>query len=99
MKESEEKYRTLVENLNIGVYRNTGGPHGRFMQANPTVIRMFGYNSIEEFMNVPISQLYQNPEDRKNFVEKIKKRSNFFFLKRFSDVFLRIETCCDCFFI
>jgi PAS domain-containing protein len=26
--ETEEQYRDLVENVNIGIYRNTGGPHG-----------------------------------------------------------------------
>lgn len=74
LRESEEKYRTLVENVNIGVYRNTGGPHGRFLQANPAIVKMFGYESGEEFLTVHISELYQNQEDRKKFVEKIRKQ-------------------------
>jgi PAS domain S-box-containing protein len=72
-RESEEKYRTLVENVNIGVYRNTGDPRGRFLQANPAMVRMFGYDSVEEFMNVSVSDLYQDPEDRKRFITIIKK--------------------------
>jgi PAS domain S-box-containing protein len=72
-RESEEKYRTLIENVNIGVYRNTGDPRGRFLQANPAMVRMFGYDSVEEFMNVSVSDLYQDPEDRKRFITKIKK--------------------------
>lgn len=46
---NEEQYRTLIENVNIGVYRNTGGPEGRFIQANPALIAMHGYDSLEEF--------------------------------------------------
>ncbi|MFC1624517.1 PAS domain S-box protein [Candidatus Omnitrophota bacterium] len=71
LKESEEKYRTLFENVNIGVYRNTGGAHGRFLHANPAIVKMFGYDSIEEFMKTPVSALYQNPEERKLFTEKV----------------------------
>ncbi len=73
---SEEKYRTLVENVNIGVYRNTGGPHGRFLQANPAIVKMFGYESTEEFLKVFTSELYQDQEDRKRFVEKIQEKGH-----------------------
>lgn len=71
--ESEEEYRSLVENVNIGVYRNTGGPHGRFLKANPAVVKMLGYDSIEDFMNVSVSAQYQNPKDREEFVAEIAR--------------------------
>ncbi len=71
LRESEEKYRTLTENVNLGVYRNTVGPKGRFLEANPAVIKMFGFNSKEEFLAINVSNLYQNSEDRKNFNEKM----------------------------
>ncbi len=74
LRKSEEKYRTLIENINIGIYRNTGGPHGYFLQANPTMVKMFGYDSNEEFMKIPTYELYQDPEERKRFVEKIQKQ-------------------------
>ena len=35
LRESEEQYRTLLNNLPVGVYRNTPGPEGRFLMANP----------------------------------------------------------------
>jgi len=76
LRKSEEKYRTLIENINIGIYRNTGGPHGSFLQANPTMIKMFGYDSVEEFMKVFTYELYQDPEERKRFVEKIQKQGS-----------------------
>ena len=73
LRQSEEKYRTLVENVPIGVYRNTAGPHGRFLQANRAMVKIFGYDSIDEFMKIQVSDLYQDPEERKLFVEEISR--------------------------
>ncbi|MFC1657870.1 PAS domain S-box protein [Candidatus Omnitrophota bacterium] len=73
MKESEEKYRTLVENINIGAYRNTGDFPGRFLHANPAIVKMFGYGSVEEFMQISVCELYQNPHERKLFLEDLLK--------------------------
>jgi PAS domain S-box-containing protein len=74
LRKSEGKYRTLIENVNIGIYRNTGGPYGQFLQANPTMVKMFGYSSAKKFMKVFTSELYQDPEERKIFVDKIQKQ-------------------------
>jgi diguanylate cyclase (GGDEF)-like protein/PAS domain S-box-containing protein len=72
LEESEEKYRTLVENINIGVYRSTAA--GRFLHANAAIAKMFGYWSIDEFMNIPMFDLYENAEERKLFMEKIRQQ-------------------------
>ncbi|MDQ1330798.1 MAG: domain S-box protein [Thermodesulfobacteriota bacterium] len=71
--DSEEEYKALVENLSAGVYRNTGGPHGRFIQANTAIAKIFAYASVEEFMKVSVSDLYLNPEDRKCFIEEVTR--------------------------
>jgi PAS domain S-box-containing protein len=71
LRESEEKYRTLTNNVNLGVYRNTVGLKGRFLEANPAIVKMFGYKSKEEFLAINVSDLYQNAEDRKKFNEKM----------------------------
>jgi PAS domain S-box-containing protein len=73
LRESEERYRTLVENLNVGVYRSTGEHRGHYLQVNPAMIKIFGYEAIEEFMNVAITELYRDPEERIKFVDKIKE--------------------------
>lgn len=43
---SEEKYRSLVDNLDVAVYRNFGD-QGIFVQANPAMAKIFGYESPE----------------------------------------------------
>ena len=76
LRDNEEKYRTLVQNLNIGVYRNTGESDGRFIEANPAIAQIFGYDSVEEFMQVSIIDLYLNPEDRKPFIDEILRKGS-----------------------
>ena len=46
LRESEERFRTLVDNLTIGVYRTT--PDGRVLTANPAMVRMLGFNNYQE---------------------------------------------------
>jgi PAS domain S-box-containing protein len=74
--ESEEKYRSLVENVNVSVYRNTAEPRGRFLEINPAMVRMFGYKSSEELMQYSVADLYENHLDRKIFLDKIKKKDS-----------------------
>jgi PAS domain S-box-containing protein/putative nucleotidyltransferase with HDIG domain len=74
LSESEERFRTLVENVNIGIYRNTGGPQGKFVQVNPAMVKMFGYSSAEELMARLVAECYQNPEEREEFIAKIKRQ-------------------------
>jgi PAS domain S-box-containing protein len=71
LRKNEEKYRTLTENVNLGVYRNTVGPKGRFLEANPAIVRMFGYESKKEFLALNVADLYQNTEDRTKFNAKM----------------------------
>ena len=75
-REIEEKFKTLVENLNSGVYRNSGGPQGRFLHANLATAKIFGYDSVELFMEAPVADFYQNPEERKMFIAEITERGS-----------------------
>ena len=46
LRRSEERFRTLTENAPIGIYRTT--PDGRVLVANPTLLRLLGFGSLEE---------------------------------------------------
>lgn len=69
--ESEERYRTLVENLPIGVYRTTPGDQGRILMANPAYLRMQGYESESGLAKVAVSDLYVNPAERRIFSDLV----------------------------
>lgn len=71
LRESETKYRTLTENVNIGIYRMTPEPKGRFVEANPALIKMFGYDSKEELLSLHAANLYQNPQDHKTLGQQL----------------------------
>jgi PAS domain S-box-containing protein len=73
VRKSEEKYRGLTENVNLGIYRNTVGPEGKFIEANPALVGMFEYKSKEEFLAINVSDLYQNAEGRNKFNDKMLK--------------------------
>jgi PAS domain S-box-containing protein len=74
LKESEESYRTLVNNVNVGVYRNVGSPEGRFIKVNPAMVRMFGYDSVDELLQIRVTDLYQDPKERRLFVQELARR-------------------------
>jgi len=73
LRRSEEQYRTLHSNIPVGLYRNSPGPRGRFLAANPAITSMFGYSSVEEFLQTNVSDLYETPEDRKVFSERLSR--------------------------
>jgi PAS domain S-box-containing protein len=72
--ESEERYRSLVNNLTVGVYRNKPGLQGGFVQANFALARLHGYDSVEELQKVRVADLYQDPRDRGEFLANLKRQ-------------------------
>ena len=65
LKESELRYRTLFENAQIGIYQTT--PEGKILQANPAVIKMLGFDSLEELNK-------RNLETENDFVKSTRKK-------------------------
>lgn len=43
---NEERFRSFVENASVGIYRST--PDGKIVMANPTLVRIMGYDSFEQ---------------------------------------------------
>jgi len=75
IKEQEAQYKGLVEAINVGVYRTTEDD-GIFLQANPAIARIFGYDSVTEFMATTMSDHYLNPEERASFVGLIREHGS-----------------------
>jgi PAS domain S-box-containing protein len=74
LRESEERYRSLIENLPIAVCRAIPGPKGKFLMANPTFLKMFGLESEEDLKRMTVAEVYMNPEDRKAFSDNLLTR-------------------------
>ncbi len=61
--ESENKYRSLFEKMVDGIYKSSH--EGKFLEVNPALVNMLGYDSKEELLGINIkSQLYFDPNDR-----------------------------------
>ena len=82
LKESEERYRTLVENVPVAVYRTTPGPEGKFLMANPAFLKMFGFDSEEELKEITAADVYMNPEERKAFSDHLLAQGGVIGLER-----------------
>ena len=68
LRESEQRFRTLFDRTPDGIYRST--PDGRFLDVNPAMVRMFGYASKEEMLQVCIPRdIYFSPEERQGLWE------------------------------
>jgi PAS domain S-box-containing protein len=72
LRESETKFRTLIHNVNVGVYRAT--LDGRYLQANPAMAKIFGYETPEQLMETQVIDIYRNPEERGWFLEELQAK-------------------------
>ena len=66
-KRAEEKYRTLVSNVQEGVF--ISNPQGRFLDFNDALMRILGFEERDELLNAEIPSMFVNPTDR----ERLKK--------------------------
>jgi PAS domain S-box-containing protein len=71
---SREEHRALLESLSVGVYRIAGEEEGRFVVANEALARIHGYASAEELLDVPVVELYEDPEDRRRLIEELRRK-------------------------
>ncbi|MCK7492841.1 MAG: PAS domain-containing protein [Comamonadaceae bacterium] len=60
LKASEQRYRELFQNVTAGVFQTTAD--GKFMAANPALVRMLGYDSEDELLAVDVARdVYAGP--------------------------------------
>ncbi len=62
LKISEEKRRTVFENVPLGIYRTTVS--GEIIDANPALAKMLGYPDTKTLKTTKCRDLYLNPADR-----------------------------------
>ncbi len=69
---AEEKYRSIFENVQEGIFQTT--EEGRFISANPMLAKIYGFESPDDLManlNDISGQLYLDPERRTEFVRRM----------------------------
>lgn len=73
LRQHEDQYRTLVEDLNVGIYRSTGDPRGRFVWGNTALLNILGYHSISDLRDVPVIEIFNEPDGRRELIEDLRR--------------------------
>jgi PAS domain S-box-containing protein len=72
LKESEERYRRFFEEDLTGDFLST--PDGKLLDCNPAFARIVGFESVEEALNTDMYSLYENPQDRDEYLKLLKEK-------------------------
>ncbi len=86
VRQSEEKYRNLVDNALLGVYESS--ITGEILFANEQLLKNLGVNSIEQLKGTDILDKYANPSDRIIFINELRDNG---YVKNFEVDFISNE--------
>ena len=84
LEESEARYRTLFQNIPVGVYRST--PTGQVLMTNEALISMLGFSSLEQFAEANLEEVYPDPDGRARFHNKVAREG---VVNQFENVLVR----------
>lgn len=65
----EDSCNSIVDNVPIGVFRLRSTPDSKIIEVNTTLAKMFGFDTIEELINFPVTQLYSDYDKYKQTCE------------------------------
>jgi len=72
LRSSEERYKSLVTNLPIGIFRSTY--QGKILSANPAMAEIYGYSCTEELLDVPAQEYYTSDNQREIMLTELEKK-------------------------
>ena len=70
---SKESYQRLFNHVGCGVFISS--KEGRFLDVNPAMLEMLGYQNKEEFLSLDLAKdVYLTPDDRRKYMRAIEKK-------------------------
>ena len=69
--ESEEKYRNMVNNLDLGFFQVNW--QGDLLDYNPAFRSLLGFEPTESILNINVKDFWQKPAERDNYLISLKK--------------------------
>src|SRR5437016_9446802 len=74
-REAERRYRELFDNIQEGLFFST--PAGRFIEVNDAMVRMLGYGSREELLQINLAtELYSSAAERQRFRDAVEQHGS-----------------------
>lgn len=71
LEESEKKYKTLVENAMVGIYRSDLS--GNILYVNQTLAAMFGYSSVDQLIGQKSLMIHRDLQQREEFIRQLQE--------------------------
>ncbi len=70
---SKESYQRLFKHVGCGVFISSR--EGRFLDVNPAMLEILGYQDKDEFLSLDLAQdVYLKPEDRRKYTDIMEKK-------------------------
>lgn len=97
LRKSEKQYRNLVNNSPVGMFRVTPGLDGRFLFANPALLSMHNFQSMDEIKDLPIADVFSDRNEFTSFLQKVQKgesanKERICFKRRYGAIFWGLVT-------
>lgn len=73
LRENEFRFRGLFENATVGIYRTSLA--GKILMANPTLLRILGYDSLDEISKIDARDSYADPNTRSVFTKELNLKN------------------------
>lgn len=71
---SEKKFRSIFNNSSDGIFQST--LEGDFITANQTLVKMFGYNNLDDLLVTRVTDYYKNKSDREKLLSEVRKQGS-----------------------
>jgi PAS domain S-box-containing protein len=72
LRQSESRYRSLVQSAVYGIYRSS--VDGRFLDVNPALIHMLGYDSADEVVKLdPQREVFVEPAEHERLLQEFQR--------------------------
>jgi PAS domain S-box-containing protein len=73
-KEDEKNYRTLLDNIPVGIFRSKSD--GTLISINSSLVKLLGYKSKEELFNIATFELCADIHSREELINILKKQGS-----------------------
>jgi PAS domain S-box-containing protein len=72
---SMEKFKSIADAMNLGIFRCTLGRRSRFIELNKKFMEIMGYRVENEIKSLMVQELFSNPTERKEITRAINEGS------------------------